>query len=185
MRTPCVTCSLFVVLRSSLVCRRRLALALQLCPWYGSAGEYLSTPLCFDFCHVPSRIVQSYHAKSLTCGLAAAALSDIVLASKHIVLTNDTSCLLPPLARPAQHHLSASPSPPTPLCVSYQAYAAARFAESCMRGLDGDPDVYECTYVQSEVSPPSLAARAAAGHPRVGCDRTEESTMGSHSGFDT
>ncbi len=27
-----------------------------------------------------------------------------------------------------------------------QAYAAARFAESCMRALDGDPDVYECAF---------------------------------------
>jgi hypothetical protein len=35
-----------------------------------------------------------------------------------------------------------------------QAYAAARFAESCMRALDGDPDVYECAYVQSEVAYP-------------------------------
>lgn len=34
----------------------------------------------------------------------------------------------------------------------FQAYAAARFAESCMRGLDGDTDVYECAYVQSEVT---------------------------------
>jgi len=33
-----------------------------------------------------------------------------------------------------------------------QAYAAARFAESCMRGLDGDADVYECAYVESDVS---------------------------------
>ena len=32
-----------------------------------------------------------------------------------------------------------------------QAYAAARFAESCMRAMDGDSDVYECAYVQSEV----------------------------------
>lgn len=32
------------------------------------------------------------------------------------------------------------------------AYAAARFAESCMRALDGDSDVYECAYVQSEVT---------------------------------
>ena len=32
-----------------------------------------------------------------------------------------------------------------------QAYAAARFAESCMRALDGDSDVYECAYIQSEV----------------------------------
>lgn len=38
-------------------------------------------------------------------------------------------------------------------CVLFcaQAYAAARFAESCMRALDGDSDVYECAYVQSEV----------------------------------
>jgi len=32
-----------------------------------------------------------------------------------------------------------------------QAYAAARFAESCLRALDGDSDVYECAYIQSEV----------------------------------
>jgi hypothetical protein len=35
-----------------------------------------------------------------------------------------------------------------------QAYAAARFAESCMRALDGDSDVYECAYVQSDVRTP-------------------------------
>jgi len=32
------------------------------------------------------------------------------------------------------------------------AYAAARFAESCLRALDGDSDVYECAYIQSEVT---------------------------------
>ena len=37
------------------------------------------------------------------------------------------------------------------LCWYVQAYAAARFAESCIRALDGDSDVYECAYVQSEV----------------------------------
>ncbi|GJP38845.1 hypothetical protein CLOM_g23252 [Closterium sp. NIES-68] len=31
------------------------------------------------------------------------------------------------------------------------AYAAARFAESCMRAMDGNPDVFECTYVTSDV----------------------------------
>ena len=36
-------------------------------------------------------------------------------------------------------------------CWFVQAYAAARFAESCIRALDGDSDVYECAYVQSEV----------------------------------
>lgn len=32
------------------------------------------------------------------------------------------------------------------------AYAAARFAESCLRGLDGDADVFECTFVDSTVT---------------------------------
>jgi malate dehydrogenase len=45
-----------------------------------------------------------------------------------------------------------------------QAYAAARFAESCMRALDGDPDVYECAYVQSEVTElPFFANRVKLG----------------------
>ncbi|KAH8945195.1 hypothetical protein BDL97_12G028300 [Sphagnum fallax] len=44
------------------------------------------------------------------------------------------------------------------------AYAAARFAESCMRALDGDPDVYECAYVQSEVTElPFFASRVKLG----------------------
>eukprot|EP00270_Netrium_digitus_P010437 TRINITY_DN3239_c0_g1_i3.p1 TRINITY_DN3239_c0_g1~~TRINITY_DN3239_c0_g1_i3.p1 ORF type:complete len:420 (+),score=83.06 TRINITY_DN3239_c0_g1_i3:36-1262(+) len=44
------------------------------------------------------------------------------------------------------------------------AYAAARFAESCMRGLDGDPDVYECTYMQSNVTElPFFASRVKLG----------------------
>ncbi|KAF2953114.1 hypothetical protein DAI22_01g387100 [Oryza sativa Japonica Group] len=32
------------------------------------------------------------------------------------------------------------------------AYAAARFVESSLRALAGDPDVYECTFVQSELT---------------------------------
>lgn len=32
------------------------------------------------------------------------------------------------------------------------AYAAARFAESCLRGLEGDDDVYECAYVASQAT---------------------------------
>jgi malate/lactate dehydrogenase len=32
------------------------------------------------------------------------------------------------------------------------AYAAARMAEACLRGLSGEPDVYECTYVASSVT---------------------------------
>lgn len=31
------------------------------------------------------------------------------------------------------------------------AYAAARFAESCLRGLNGEKDVIECTYVESSI----------------------------------
>eukprot|EP00887_Chlorella_sp_A99_P002526 scaffold6.g2526.t1 len=32
------------------------------------------------------------------------------------------------------------------------AYAGALFADACLRGLNGDPDVVECTFVQSEVT---------------------------------
>eukprot|EP00245_Coleochaete_scutata_P006136 TRINITY_DN20304_c0_g1_i1.p1 TRINITY_DN20304_c0_g1~~TRINITY_DN20304_c0_g1_i1.p1 ORF type:complete len:438 (-),score=80.61 TRINITY_DN20304_c0_g1_i1:468-1721(-) len=44
------------------------------------------------------------------------------------------------------------------------AYAAARFAESCLRGLDGDSDVFECSYVQSDVTElPFFATRVKLG----------------------
>ena len=32
------------------------------------------------------------------------------------------------------------------------AYAAARFAESCLRGLEGEDDVYECAFVSSQAT---------------------------------
>jgi malate dehydrogenase len=32
------------------------------------------------------------------------------------------------------------------------AYAAARFADSCLKGMAGEKGIYECTYVASEVS---------------------------------
>ncbi|BBN16708.1 malate dehydrogenase [Marchantia polymorpha subsp. ruderalis] len=48
------------------------------------------------------------------------------------------------------------------------AYAAARFAESCMRALDGDPDVFECTFVQSELTDlPFFASRVKLGKKGV------------------
>ena len=34
-----------------------------------------------------------------------------------------------------------------------QAYAAARMAESCLMGLQGEPDIYECAFVQSDLVP--------------------------------
>ena len=34
-----------------------------------------------------------------------------------------------------------------------QAYAAARFAESVLLGLNGEKDIVECTYVESSVVP--------------------------------
>eukprot|EP00850_Spirogloea_muscicola_P006409 SM000030S11418 [mRNA] locus=s30:543654:545558:- [translate_table: standard] len=45
------------------------------------------------------------------------------------------------------------------------AYAAARFAESCLRALDGDSDVYECAYVESDLVPelPFFASRVKLG----------------------
>ena len=33
------------------------------------------------------------------------------------------------------------------------AYAAARFAESCLRGMAGESNVYECAFVPSKVEP--------------------------------
>eukprot|EP00210_Caulerpa_lentillifera_P007369 g7043.t1 len=33
------------------------------------------------------------------------------------------------------------------------AYAAARMAESCLLGLQGEPDIYECAFVQSNLVP--------------------------------
>ncbi|XP_057972427.1 malate dehydrogenase, chloroplastic isoform X2 [Malania oleifera] len=44
------------------------------------------------------------------------------------------------------------------------AYAAARFVESSLRALDGDADVYECAYVQSEITElPFFASRIKLG----------------------
>jgi malate dehydrogenase len=49
------------------------------------------------------------------------------------------------------------------------AYAAARFVEASLRGLDGDVDVYECAYVQSQVVPelPFFACRVKLGREGV------------------
>ncbi|WVZ92788.1 hypothetical protein U9M48_038828 [Paspalum notatum var. saurae] len=44
------------------------------------------------------------------------------------------------------------------------AYAAARFVESSLRALAGDPDVYECTFIQSEITDlPFFASRVKLG----------------------
>jgi len=44
------------------------------------------------------------------------------------------------------------------------AYAAARFVESSLRALDGDGDVYECSYVQSDLTDlPFFASRVKLG----------------------
>ena len=37
-------------------------------------------------------------------------------------------------------------------CCVLQAYAAARMAESCLLGLEGESDIYECAYVESSVT---------------------------------
>lgn len=48
------------------------------------------------------------------------------------------------------------------------AYAAARFVESSLRALDGDADVYECCYVQSELTElPFFASRVKIGKKGV------------------
>ncbi|XP_058096448.1 malate dehydrogenase, chloroplastic-like [Magnolia sinica] len=48
------------------------------------------------------------------------------------------------------------------------AYAAARFVESSLRALDGDGDVYECSFVQSELTElPFFASRVKLGKQGV------------------
>ncbi|WOL09406.1 hypothetical protein Cni_G18159 [Canna indica] len=48
------------------------------------------------------------------------------------------------------------------------AYAAARFVESSLRALDGDGDVYECAYVQSDLTEiPFFASRVKIGRKGV------------------
>ncbi|XP_050223041.1 malate dehydrogenase, chloroplastic [Mercurialis annua] len=48
------------------------------------------------------------------------------------------------------------------------AYAAARFVESSLRALDGDADVYECTFVQSDSTElPFFASRVKLGKKGV------------------
>ena len=45
-----------------------------------------------------------------------------------------------------------------------QAYAAARFSESVLRGLEGEPDVYEAAYVESKVTElPYFASKVRLG----------------------
>ncbi|XP_020697693.2 malate dehydrogenase, chloroplastic [Dendrobium catenatum] len=48
------------------------------------------------------------------------------------------------------------------------AYAAARFVESSLRALDGDDDVYECSFVQSELTDlPFFSSRVKLGKKGV------------------
>ncbi|GMH21418.1 hypothetical protein Nepgr_023260 [Nepenthes gracilis] len=48
------------------------------------------------------------------------------------------------------------------------AYAAARFVESSLRALDGDGDVYECCYVESELTElPFFASRVKLGRKGI------------------
>ncbi|EEF47856.1 malate dehydrogenase, chloroplastic [Ricinus communis] len=48
------------------------------------------------------------------------------------------------------------------------AYAAARFVESSLRALDGDSDVYECSFVQSDLTElPFFASRVKIGKKGV------------------
>ncbi|XP_030473550.2 malate dehydrogenase, chloroplastic-like [Syzygium oleosum] len=48
------------------------------------------------------------------------------------------------------------------------AYAAARFVESSLRALDGDGDVYECSFVQSDLTElPFFASRVKLGRKGI------------------
>jgi malate/lactate dehydrogenase len=44
------------------------------------------------------------------------------------------------------------------------AYAAARMAESTLLGLQGEPNMYECAFVQSDVSGSVCLGGGCCGH---------------------
>ena len=50
------------------------------------------------------------------------------------------------------------------------AYAGALFADACLRGLNGEPNVVECTYVESAITP----ARFFACKVRLGPSGVDE-----------
>lgn len=50
------------------------------------------------------------------------------------------------------------------------AYAGALFADACLRGLNGEPNVVECTYVESTITP----ARFFASKVRLGPSGVDE-----------
>ena len=50
------------------------------------------------------------------------------------------------------------------------AYAGALFADACLRGLNGEPNVVECTYVESKITP----ARFFASKVRLGPSGVDE-----------
>ena len=59
--------------------------------------------------------------------------------------------------------MSAAMRADSALC-TLQAYAAARFSESVLRGLEGEPDVYEAAYVESTVTElPYFATKVRLG----------------------
>ncbi|CAA6659780.1 unnamed protein product [Spirodela intermedia] len=63
------------------------------------------------------------------------------------------------------------------------AYAAARFLESSLRGLDGDQEVYECAYVQSALTElPFFASRVKLG--RKGVEAAVPADLQGLSGFE-
>ena len=50
------------------------------------------------------------------------------------------------------------------------AYAGALFADACLRGLNGEPNVVVCTYVESAITP----ARFFASKVRLGPSGVDE-----------
>lgn len=66
-----------------------------------------------------------------------------------------------------QLHTHCLPRTPT---ILRQAYAAARFAESVLLALNGEKDVVECTFVESDVHPnfKFFASKVGEQWPRSG-----------------
>jgi malate dehydrogenase len=53
-------------------------------------------------------------------------------------------------------------------CDGWQAYAAAKFGEACLRALQGETGIIECAYVASEVTEfPFFATKVRLGRNGV------------------
>ena len=120
------------------------------------------------------RIAHCGNAYTLSWGRLGSCIPDMLLAGpERLSCPARYPLTLPARSNPGAAELSAD-------CCILQAYAAARMAESCLLGLEGENDIYECAYVESNVTKlPFFASKVRLllqkacgprlGHPSCGC----------------